>query len=162
MSAPAAPRFGARNFSTYRCRLVREAPPAELPEWVTEEPCRGPADAARIVWALTSDSPQEEFWVLILNTRHRIVAAVMVTRGILDASLIHPREVFRPAILASAAGIILAHNHPSGDPEPSAEDRAVTRQLSAAGQTIGIPVLDHIVVGDGPARFRSCGEELAR
>jgi DNA repair protein RadC len=67
----------------------------------------------------------------------------------LDASVVHPREVFRPAISESAAAIILVHNHPSGDPAPSREDRDVTEQLSAAGRLIGIAVLDHVVVGDG-------------
>jgi DNA repair protein RadC len=81
---------------------------------------------------------------------------VLITRGILDASLIHPREVFRPAIVRSAAGIILVHNHPSGDPTPSEEDRAVTKQLVRAGTAVGIPVVDHVVLGDG--RFVSINE----
>ena len=72
-----------------------------------------------------------------------------MTRGILDASLIHPREVFRPAILERAAAIILVHNHPSGDPSPSSEDRAVTSQMIQAGRSIGIAVLDHVIVADG-------------
>ena len=80
-----------------------------------------------------------------------------ITRGILDASLIHPREVFRPAITESAAAIILVHNHPSGDPTPSAEDRSVTKQLTAAGRTVGISVVDHIVIGDG--RFVSLADD---
>ena len=71
-----------------------------------------------------------------------------MTRGILDASLIHPREVFRAAIVENAAGMILVHNHPSGDPSPSREDRVVTNQLVRAGQAVGIPVLDHVIVGD--------------
>jgi DNA repair protein RadC len=83
---------------------------------------------------------------------------VLVTRGILDASLIHPREVFRPAVGEGAAGVILVHNHPSGDPTPSAEDRAVTRQLAEAGRALGIPVLDHVVVGRGS--YASLAEEL--
>ncbi len=81
---------------------------------------------------------------------------MLITRGILDASLIHPREVFRPAIVRSAAGIILVHNHPSGDPTPSEEDRAVTKQLVRAGTAVGIPVVDHVVLGDG--RFVSINE----
>ena len=71
-----------------------------------------------------------------------------LTRGILDASLIHPREVFRMAVQEAAAALILVHNHPSGDPTPSPEDRAVTRQMVAAGRTLGIPVLDHVIVAD--------------
>jgi DNA repair protein RadC len=73
----------------------------------------------------------------------------LVTRGILDAALIHPREVFREAIVESAAGVILVHNHPSGDPSPRREDRVVTRQLAAAGSAVGIPVLDHVILGGG-------------
>jgi DNA repair protein RadC len=95
---------------------------------------------------LLRDLSQEEFHALLLNTQHTVIREVLVTRGILDASLIHPREVFRPAVLAGAAAVILVHNHPSGDPTPSAEDRAVTRQLVEAGRVVGIPVLDHVVV----------------
>lgn len=95
------------------------------------------------------DLPHEEFHVLLLNTQNQILRDVQITRGTLDASLVHPREVFRPAIAEAAASVILVHNHPSGDPTPSAEDRAVTRQLRAAGRTIGIEVLDHVVVGEG-------------
>jgi DNA repair protein RadC len=76
---------------------------------------------------------------------------VFVTRGILDASLIHP-QVFRPALGEGVVALILVHNHPSGDPTPSAEDRAVTRQLVDAGRVLGIPVLDHVVVGRGSYR----------
>lgn len=119
--------------------------------WVSgdEDPIRGPADVFRRMGPRLRDLPQEEFHALLLNTRHRVIREVAVTRGILDASLIHPREVFRQAVVEGAAGIILVHNHPSGDPTPSAEDRAVTRQLGEAGRALGIPVLDHIVIGDG-------------
>lgn len=94
------------------------------------------------------DLRHEEFHVLLLNVQHRILRDVLVTRGILDASVIHPREVFRPAILENAAGVILVHNHPSGDPDPSPEDRRVTAQLAEAGCAVGIDVLDHVVIGD--------------
>ena len=121
-------------------------------------PVRGPADVFRRMGPRLHDLPQEEFHALILNTRHRVVREVLITRGILDASLIHPREVFRPAVAEGAAGVILVHNHPSGDPTPSPEDRAVTRQLGAAGRALGIPVLDHVVVGRG--RYVSLSMEL--
>jgi len=117
---------------------------------------RGPADVFRRLGPRLRDLPQEEFHALLLNTRHRVLRTVPVTRGILDASLIHPREVFRAAVVEGAAGVILVHNHPSGDPTPSPEDRAVTRQLAEAGQALGIPVLDHVVVGDG--RYVSLGD----
>ena len=122
-----------------------------------DEPIRGPADVFRRMGPRLRDLPQEEFHALLLNTRHRVLREVAVTRGILDASLIHPREVFRVAVIEGAAGIILVHNHPSGDPTPSAEDRAVTRQLREAGRALGIPVLDHVVVGDGC--WRSLAED---
>lgn len=117
---------------------------------------RGPADVHRLMAPRLRDLAHEEFHALLLNTQHRVIRDVIVTRGILDASLIHPREVFRPAILASAASVILVHNHPSGDPTPSPEDRAVSRQLADAGRAVGIRVLDHVVVGDG--RWASAAE----
>lgn len=112
-----------------------------------DDPIRGPADVFARVGPLLRDLQQEEFHALLLNAQHRVLRDVLVTRGILDASLIHPREVFRAAIVESAAGVILVHNHPSGDPTPSQEDGAVTRQLVSAGAAVGIPVLDHVIVG---------------
>ncbi len=117
---------------------------------------RGPGDVFARMGPLLRDLRQEEFHALLLNTQHRVIRNVLVTRGILDASLIHPREVFRAAVVESAAGIILVHNHPSGDPTPSAEDRSVTRQLHTAGRAMGIPVLDHVICGEG--RYVSLGE----
>jgi DNA repair protein RadC len=90
---------------------------------------------------------QEVFLVLSLDTKNRLIERVLVSVGILDASLVHPREVFRAAIQASAAAIVLVHNHPSGDPSPSAEDIRITRQLIEAGRIIDIRALDHVVVG---------------
>jgi len=95
---------------------------------------------------LATDGVQEEFWVVTLNTKHTPVHRHRVTVGTLDASLVHPREVFRPAIKDAAAAVLLVHNHPSGDPTPSPEDRAVTDRLERSGQTLGIDVLDHVVV----------------
>lgn len=113
------------------------------------ERIRGPSDVYARMGPRLRDLDHEEFHALLLTSQHRVIRDVLVTRGILDASLIHPREVFKPAIAESAAAVILVHNHPSGDPSPSPEDRVVTRQLEAAGRTIGIPVLDHVVLGDG-------------
>jgi DNA repair protein RadC len=87
------------------------------------------------------------FYVIALNSQSRVIAIQEVTRGILNSSLVHPREVFRLAIAFGAAGIIVAHNHPSGDPTPSADDRAITRQLVDAGRLLDIPVYDHLVLG---------------
>jgi DNA repair protein RadC len=110
---------------------------------------RGPRDIYERCAPMLRDLTQEEFRVLLLNTHHHVIRETVVTRGTLDASLVHAREVFRPAIVESAAAVVLVHNHPSGDPAPSAEDRVVTRQLAEAGRTLGIPVVDHVIVGDG-------------
>ena len=126
--------------------LGRRAADEEAPE---RPRIRGPADVYRLMSTRLRDLPHEEFHALLLNVQHRVLRDVTVTRGILDASLIHPREVFRPAIVENAAAVILVHNHPSGDPAPSPEDRAVTRQMRDAGRAIGIRVLDHVVIGDG-------------
>jgi DNA repair protein RadC len=141
------------GLSGVRVTVVREAAPE-----VVGTAVRGPEDVARAVRALTDGTQQEEFWVFLLNTRHRIFALRMISRGTIDASLVHPREVFRTAVAAGAAAIILAHNHPSGDPEPSTDDRAVSRQVAAAGKVLGIPVLDHVVVGNDGGRFVSMAE----
>jgi DNA repair protein RadC len=124
----------------------------------SDAPIRGPSDVFRLMGPRLRDIRQEEFHTLLLNTRHQVFREVLVTRGILDASLIHPREVFRVAVGEGAAGIILVHNHPSGDPAPSAEDRAVTRQLGEAGRALGIPVLDHVIIGRG--RYSSLADDL--
>lgn len=92
---------------------------------------------------------QEEFHVVLLNAKNRVLDQVVVTGGTLTASLVHPREIFRSAIRRGAHAVILAHNHPSGDPTPSREDREVTLRLIQAGKVIGIEVLDHLVIGDG-------------
>ncbi len=113
---------------------------------IQEHPITGPADVHDIFAPALAHLAHEEFHVLLLNSQNAPICQRQVTRGILDASLIHPREVFRDAIVLRAAALILVHNHPSGNPEPSAEDLQVTRQLSAAGSQVGIPVLDHVIV----------------
>ncbi len=90
---------------------------------------------------------QETFWVVFLTTRRHPIARQLVTLGTATASLAHPREVFKGAILAGAVSIIVAHNHPSGDPEPSSADVGITRQLREAGRILGIEVSDHIILG---------------
>jgi DNA repair protein RadC len=100
---------------------------------------------------------REHFIVWLLNARHRMTGREVVSVGSLSASIVHPREVFRPAIGAAAAAVVLAHNHPSGDPEPSRDDIEITRRLVRAGHLLGIPVLDHVIVaGD---RYRSLRRE---
>jgi DNA repair protein RadC len=95
------------------------------------------------------DLTQEEFHVLLLNTQNEVLRDVSGTRGTLDATIVHPREVFRAAIVESAASVVLVHNHPSGDPTPSPEDHAVTAQIRRAGDTLQIPLIDHVIIGEG-------------
>ena len=118
---------------------AEESPPPER--------IRGPADVHRYFAARLRDLTVEEFHVLALGSQSQIQGALLITRGILNSSLVHPREVFRAAIAEAAAGIIVVHNHPSGDPTPSADDRAVTRQLVEAGRMLDVPVYDHVIVG---------------
>ena len=112
-------------------------------------PLRSPKDVVDAFGLKLRDLPVEEFHVAILDGQHRLERDVLVTRGLLNSSPVHPREVFREAIAERAAAIILVHNHPSGDPTPSAEDRAVTEQLVAAGRLLDIPVHDHVIIGRG-------------
>lgn len=113
-------------------------------------PClRTPADTARHLLPRYGSRPVETFGILALDVRHRLRHEEVVSVGCLTSSLVHPREVFHPAVLCRAAALVLFHNHPSGDPEPSAEDVALTRRLASAGTLMGIEVLDHLVLGAG-------------
>lgn len=119
-------------------------------------PMRSPKDVFAVFAPRLEDLPVEEFHVAVLDSQHRLERDVTVTRGILNSSLVHPREVFREAIAERAAAVILVHNHPSGDPTPSADDRVVTEQLAAAGRLLDIPVHDHVIIGRG--RYTSFAE----
>ena len=114
---------------------------------------------AKLLRPHLEDEMQERFIALLLNGKHRVMGFAEVSRGTLTASLVHPREVFAPALREQAAAIIVAHNHPSGDPEPSCEDIEVTRRLSEAGKILGVPLLDHIIVGEGGS-FASLRESV--
>ncbi len=108
---------------------------------------RSAADAARLFLSEFRHLSQEHFACLFLDARNKVISKRTIFVGSLDASLVHPREIFRAAVRESAAKIILVHNHPSGDPSPSHEDLAITRQLVEAGKLMGIEVLDHIIIG---------------
>ncbi len=108
-----------------------------------------PPRRARYLLPRYGSRPVETFGLLALDARHRLKREAVVSVGCLTASLVHPREVFQEAVVSRAAALVLFHNHPSGDPEPSAEDLALTRRLSAAGSLMGIEVLDHLVLGAG-------------
>jgi DNA repair protein RadC len=110
-------------------------------------------EAAKLIRQFLGDVPEEHFVLLVLDARRRVIGMSEVSVGTLSASLVHPREVFRAAILLNGAAIIVAHNHPSGDCSPSSEDRDVTRRLQRAGELLGIPVADHIVLGEGENHF---------
>jgi len=110
---------------------------------------RSPARVAALLAPELRGLVRETFHVLMLDAKHRLFAREKVSEGTLTTSLVHPREVFRPAIRLAAAAVVVVHNHPSGDPEPSGEDLAVTRRLVEVGQLLGIPLLDHVVVADG-------------
>jgi DNA repair protein RadC len=114
----------------------------------TGDAIRGPADVHRHFHARLRDAPHERFLVLLLDGRHRVLREVTASQGTLTASLVHPREVFRPALREAAAAVILVHNHPSGDPTPSREDREVTERLVQVGEILGVPVLDHVIVAE--------------
>jgi DNA repair protein RadC len=132
-------------------RLAQEARPAPLR-------IREPEDVVRLLATRLRDIQVEEFHLLALDSQSQVLRDVLITRGLLNSSLVHPREVFRAAIAEAAAGVIVVHNHPSGDPTPSAEDRAVTKQLVEAGRLLDLPVYDHVIVaGDRFTSFASAG-----
>jgi len=108
-----------------------------------------PEGAADFLKPRLRDATKENFVALLLDSRNRLIRDVEISIGTLDSSIVHPREVFKDAIAASAASIIVAHNHPSGDPTPSPEDRQVTARLVESGKLLGIAVADHLIIGDG-------------
>lgn len=119
--------------------------PKDLPEIKIT----APQDVAAILMDEMQYLKQECFKIIMLDTKNKVIKVEEISRGTLNSSLVHPREVFVKAIKQHAASIILAHNHPSGDPEPSAEDKSITRRLVDAGELLGILVLDHIIIGRG-------------
>lgn len=139
------PGIGLTKAVTIRAALELGRRLGEAP--AVGEAIRVPRDAARFLMARMRGLPQEEFRTVLLNTRHRVIGLERVSLGDLDSSPAAPREVFREPIRRGAAAVILAHNHPSGDPEPSPDDLAVTGRLVQAGRLLGIDVLDHIIIG---------------
>lgn len=147
------PTKAARLLAAFElgARLAQETrPPVER--------IREPEDVVRLFQGRLRDLQVEEFHLLALDSQSQVLREVLVTRGLLNSSLVHPREVFRAAIAEAAAGIIVVHNHPSGDPTPSAEDRAVTQQLAAAGRLLDLPLYDHVIIaGDRFVSFACAG-----
>ena len=137
----------------YRVALVREG---EFP--APENRIRNSAGVSRFLHAYLTDVDREHFVILFLDQKNHILGVHTVSMGSATASVVHPREVFKAAILASAVSIICGHNHPSGDVQPSREDRAMTTRLVEVGKLIGIPLLDHIIIG-GQGHYLSFADE---
>lgn len=126
----------------WRIALVREGDAPTFPAITV----RSSADIAR-AFAFLRDRDREEFWVAALDGKHRLVGTHCVSVGTLTASLVHPREVLKVLVLASAAAFICVHAHPSGDATPSAEDRAITERLARCSELLGVRLLDHVIIG---------------
>jgi DNA repair protein RadC len=110
---------------------------------------KNPEDAYNEVKGKSRGEMKEHFWAILLNTRNQIIKTVEISVGSLDSSIVHPRELFKEAISASASSIIAAHNHPSGNPEASQDDIKLSHRLKEAGELVGIELVDHIIVGEG-------------
>lgn len=125
----------------FKTRLVRDGALK-----VAEPKTETPGHVASIARDFLRGADKEHFLAVFLDACNKPVGIHTVSIGTLTASLVHPREVFKPAILAGCAGVVIVHNHPSGDPNPSSEDRMTTRRLVQAGQLLGLPVLDHVII----------------
>ena len=123
-----------------RCADERSSP---------RRPMRSPLDVVAMLGPRLADLSVEELHVVVLDSQHRMVRDAVVSRGLLNSSPVHAREVFREAIAEAGAAIVLVHNHPSGDPTPSADDVRVTAEMVAAGRVVDIPVFDHVIIGRG-------------
>ncbi len=142
------------NIPVYQVRLVRETSLS----W--EQPSiRSSADAAALFQQYLADVDREHFVVALLDQKNKVIGIHTVSMGSLTASVVHPRETFKTAILANAAAMVLGHNHPSGTPEPSREDRRLTARMVEAGKLLGITILDHVIVGDGSTRYYSFADQ---
>ena len=141
---------GSYSIGKLRVSIVRDGTDA-----IQAQVANSPKAAAEIFLATAPDDGREHFRVLPLTVRHIPIGIYTASIGSLTASLVHPREVFRPLVLLGAAAYCITHNHPSGDPEPSAEDLALTRRLTAAGSLLGIELLDYLITGDGTGRWIS-------
>ena len=108
-----------------------------------------PQDVADFLMPRLRYAAKEQFVVILLNSKNKVIGTEVVSEGSLSSSVVHPREVYAPAMLHHAAAIMVAHNHPSGDSKPSLEDEEVTRMLSRSGKVLGIPMIDHVIIGDG-------------
>lgn len=136
-----------KTFITYSIRLVKE----KAARYDVANKMGSPLEVWKIATEILQlhEMAEEVFSIIALNTKSEVIGLFEVSRGTLDSSLVHPREVFKRALLINAASIILLHNHPSGNPKPSPEDIRLTKRLKDAGELLGIQVLDHVIIGDG-------------
>lgn len=136
-------RFRLRSIqATFKTEIVRE----DAPEWLTKS-----VSSANAIFEMFKDlsrEAKEHFISLHLDNKNKILCIDRVSVGSLTASVVHPREVFKTALLSSAAGVVFIHNHPSGDPEPSREDLDITTRLKQCGELLGIRILDHVIIGE--------------
>src|SRR5215467_8495043 len=137
----------------YRVTLVRDGRVACYNQQI-----RSSADASTLLHTYLADVDREHFVILLLNQKNRVTGVNTVSIGSLSSSIVHPREVYKSAILSNAASIICGHNHPSSDCQPSREDRAITTRLVECGKLLGIPLIDHVIIG-GEGRFFSFANE---
>lgn len=138
----------------YKVSLVRES---RLHCY--QQQIRSSADASVLLHMHLADVDREHFVVLLLDQKNKVIGINTVSVGSLTASVVHPREVFKPAILSNTANILIAHNHPSSDCQPSNEDRSLTKRLVECGKLLGINILDHIIIGDGTSAYFSFADE---
>lgn len=136
------------SIQSIEARLKKEVVREDAPEWVGTARFTSPAQIFEIFRNLRLET-KEHFITLHLGVKNNLLCKETVSTGSLNQSIVHPREVFKTALLSNAAALILIHNHPSGDPKPSPEDISITRRLKDAGEILGVNVLDHIIVGDG-------------
>lgn len=133
-----------KRIEVVKVQVVRE----KIMYYEGEKTIRSPRDVADVLREYIGNEDREHFVLMMLSTKNTINAIHTVSIGSLDSSIVHPREVFKAAIVKNAASIVVGHNHPSGDPSPSKEDLMVTQRLVDAGKLIGIEVLDHVILGD--------------
>jgi DNA repair protein RadC len=142
------------RLAIYKVSLVRDGSlPVDRTQVIT------PQAMADLMRAYLGDVDREHFVVVLLDQQLKPIGINTVSVGNLTSALVHPREVFKPAILANAASIIVGHNHPSGDVQPSGEDKELTLKLKGAGVLLGIPLVDHVIVGDGTGQMLSLREQ---
>ncbi len=133
----------SKRINIVSVKLVKEKSVSYVPRVIS---C--PSDIAKLFSDFIGDSDREQFIVCCLNTKNQPTDLSIISIGCLDSTVVHPREIFKVAILSNAAAIILGHNHPSGNPEPSNEDKNITNRICEVGRVHGIKILDHIIVGD--------------